>query len=892
MDANCKLCALALMPLLWASAIPVSVGVEPAGDRRAPVDDARQIAEKNNHARPDAAEKQQPLDWSMMKAWNQGASDLSQTAHRITPAGKSLRVPGRVLSLAAAQGGRFLIVKSEANLTVVDADAFKVLKQYPFPTQKSGKKDRGSMYGLAVAADGATVYFTGNTQFLHRATVDAEGALTFGLPIELSRTGKPVDPLGVALSPDGKFAAVALAFPNELAIVDLPAGAVSARIPVGVCPYGVVITPDGKQALVSNFGGSPARSGDRTEKSAGVDVVVDERGVALRGTVSVIDLVVGKTVKEIETGIHPEAMTLSPDGKLAYVVDASGDGVSVIDIARQTVVKKLCTRPRADLPYGSLTDGLAISPDGKTLYAANAGNNAVAVFDLNQPSEVPRGLIAAGGFPGSVCLCGENLFIGNVYGYFGGLQKVALPADPVEQRKMTRVAEEGFHLAEIVRAAEQLQTGVPPRPVPAQVGEPSSVKHVVYIIKENKKFDPVLGDIGRGNCDPRLCEFPRHTTPNAHAIVDQFVLLDNYYCSGVNSSDGHQWAVQGVTSPYHEKDWADARCTYDFGVDPLCYAGCGFIWDHLLRHGISFRNFGELDYPVKTQPYQWSDYYRTWKSKSGKAPFKCVYYLESLRRYSDLRYPGWEMEIPDQVRADVFLEALAEFEKAGKMPEFMIVYLPDDHTAGGGRNVPTPRAYVADNDLAMGRVIEGLSKSRFWKDTAIFVNEDDPQGGADHVDGHRSICLVAGPYVKRGGTVVSRFYNQASVLHTICRIFGVPPMNQTVAMAPVMEDCFQDTPDFTPYICVPANVALDEMNAPRGRERSKATAALAPLTEKLDFTKPDQNDRDAEMYSRFVWSTVRGDERFPVEYTGAHGKGLKALGLRLEARVEKDDDDR
>ena len=271
-----------------------------------------------------------------------------------------------------------------------------------------------------------------------------------------------------------------------------------------------------------------------------------------------------------------------------------------------------------------------------------------------------------------------------------------------------------------------------------------------------------------------------------------------------------------------------------------------------------------------------------------KAPFTSQYYIENLRRYSDLRFPGWEMAIPDQVRADVFLEALAEFERAGKMPEFMIVYLPDDHTCGGTRGAPSPRAYVADNDLALGRVVEGLSKSPFWKDTVIFVNEDDPQTGVDHVDGHRSLCLVAGPYVRRGGAVVSRFYNQSSVLHTICRIFGVPPMNQLVAMAPVMDDCFQDLPDFTPYSCLPANVPLDEMNPQPGKAKSKVQAALAPLTEKLDYSRPDRFDRDAELFSRLVWATVRGDEPFPVEYFGAHGKGLKVLGLRLAPEEDED----
>jgi len=249
------------------------------------------------------------------------------------------------------------------------------------------------------------------------------------------------------------------------------------------------------------------------------------------------------------------------------------------------------------------------------------------------------------------------------------------------------------------------------------------------------------------------------------------------------------------------------------------------------------------------------------------------------------------MAIPDQVRADAFLTALAEFEHAGKMPGFVTIYLPNDHTQHAAKGWPTPRAYVADNDLATGRVIEALSKSMFWRDMVVFVNEDDPQTGNDHVDGHRSFCLLAGPYVKRGGAVISRFYNQDSVLHTICRIFGVRPMNQMVAMAPVMAECFQETPDTSPYVCAPANIPINELNPDPKDAPSKTQARLAPLTEKLDFSAPDRIDKQAELFSRWVWSTVRGDEPFPKGYMGAHGKGLAALGLRLDPNVVEADDD-
>jgi len=866
-------------------------GAERVGDRRAPVDDSNRADQKKNHALPDAVVERGALDWTMMKAWDNGGSNLSQTGYRINPAGKSIRLAGRVLGIALAQGGRFLLAKTDTHVAVVDADEFTVVKQYRYPRERPRKEERGSMHGLAVGANGSTVAFTANSGKLYLASLDARGELTMGPPILMSANGRPDDPLGVELSPDGKLALVACSVANELDVVDVTSRKVLTRIPVGVCPYGIVLTRDGKTALVSNFGGSQARKGDMTEKSAGTDVALDDRGVALRGTVSVIDMASSKVVAEIVTLIHPEAIALSPDDKYAYVVDGSGDGISVIDVARRAVVGHLDTKPQGDLPYGSLTDGLAVSPDGKTLYAANAGNNAIALIDLQRPGDSPCSFIAAGGFPGSVCLRGTDLFVGNVLGSESGLQRIAFPITAEERARMTQVAQEGFHLAEIIRAQAQMQSGIPPRPVPARPGEPSTHKHVVYVIKENKKYDQVFGDIGRGNSEPRLCEFPRETTPNHHAIADQFVLLDNYYCSGVCSADGHQWAVQGLTSPYREKDWSNGRGTYDFGIDPLCYAGCGFIWDHLLRRGVSFRNFGELDYPVKTTNSSWIDYYRSWKDKTGNAQFKCVYKIETLRRYSDLRFPGWEMDIPDQLRADVFLQALAEFEQAGRMPEFVILYLPDDHTQGSTRNAPTPRAYVADNDLALGRVLEGLSKSRFWNDMVVFVNEDDPQSGADHVDGHRSICLIAGPYVKRRGTVISRFYNQSSVLHTICRIFGAPPMNQLVAMAPVMDDCFQDKPDLTRYACAPAMIALDEMNEDPAKVKSKVQAALAPLTEKLDFSRPDRLGRDGELFSRFEWATVRGDERFPVEYAGMHGKGLKPLGLRLAPGVDDDHDD-
>ncbi|MDO3627526.1 alkaline phosphatase family protein [Mucilaginibacter sp. BT774] len=803
-----------------------------------------------------------------------------------SPAGQSLDLAKgtRVLNLALARQKKFLVSKNLDGLSVIDADGFKVLNQFEYE-----KGESGSMYGLTLDSNDSTVYFTGAERNLYIGNISQSGGFKLAKKIDLSVNKKTSTPLGIGLV-DRDIAYVALAIANQVAVVAVTKGKVLKKIPVGVCPYAVIISKDKRFAFVSNFGGPQAKKGDRTEVSAGTKVAVDDRSIALRGSVTVIDIQSGKVIDEIPTRIYPESMALSPDGNLLYVSDDSGDGISVVDTKTFKVVQTINTKPDPSLPYGSLTTAVTFSPDGSVLYAANAGNNAIALIDPKQPQKGPYGFIAGGGFPGAVCAAGHDLFIGNVTPLKqGALQKVVLPRTKSQLDAYTAEAEKGFHFIELLRAQAEADLNARPKPVPANVGEPSSIKHVVYIIRENKKFDQELGDFGKGNCDSTLVEYSKRVTPNSHSLAAQFVLLDNYYCNGVNSSDGHQWATQGITTPYHEKDFSAGRCAYDFGTDPLCYAACGFIWDHLLRKGISFRNFGEFDLAEVTKGKTWRDLYNAWKDKSDSIWYKCSYQAKSLEKYSDLRYPGWNLTIPEQIRADLFIKALQEYQAKASFPDFTVIYLPNDHTSGYDENLPSPRAYVADNDLATGRVIEALSKSPFWKDMVIFVNEDDAQSGADHIDGHRSVCFVAGPYVKRNA-IVSKFYNQASVLHTICQIFGVQPMNQIVAMAPLMTDCFKEDPDYMGYSSLTPGVAINEMNPPKKKIANKTTARLAPLTQKMDFSKPDLIDRDALIFSEYIWSTIYGDKPFPKEYFGAHGKGLKALGLKADPKLKDDDD--
>ena len=347
----------------------------------------------------------------------------------------------------------------------------------------------------------------------------------------------------------------------------------------------------------------------------------------------------------------------------------------------------------------------------------------------------------------------------------------------------------------------------------------------------HRTYDQLFGDLPRGNNDPKLCTFGRAITPNQHALAEEFALLDNYYCNGVVSADGHQWATQGAVSDYREKTTGGYTRGYSFaGTDALCYAGCNFIWDSTLLAGRSFRNYGEFDLPTVVPTANWFDIYRDFAKKEGKIKFR-IYRdfakkegkikfrqsipVETLRKYTCPTYPGWNLAIPDALRMEAFLSEFRQYEKSGQWQNLVIVYLPQDHTAGTNHDVPSPRACVADNDQAVGRLVEAISHSRFWANTAIFINEDDPQAGWDHVDGHRSICLVISPYVKRQ-VVVSQFYNQCSVLHTIERILDLPTTSQLVAQSPLMTACFTEKPDLTPYQARPAEVPIDERNVAIG----------------------------------------------------------------------------
>jgi YVTN family beta-propeller protein len=776
------------------------------------------------------------------------------------------------------------------NLLVVDAASLRRLQTLNYPASGA------SMHGIAVTHDNSHVYLTGSGNELCDWQIASNSLVSFHRTISLP---KDSDPCGFALSTDGTKAYVCLSIKNTLAVVNLADGTVSRQIPVGIAPWNVVISLDGNTAYVSDWGGRFPSGGDLTATSAGTAVVVDSRGVAASGVVSFVNLTTGLEMAQVPTGLHPSDLALSHDGNTLFVANVNSDTITMIDTRSKMIRETILIRPDAMLPFGSEPDALALSSNGTTLFAACAGNNAVAVVQLpnaRHTNSVVQGFFPTDWYPGAMALDGPFVYVANVKGlgsrdsqpaaasyqgsaYLGTVNRIPIPTGEALGNYTAQVIENG-RIRQIKQAGQPASVAQVPVPVPARVGEPSVFKHVLYILKENKTYDQVFGDLPRGDGKAELCIYPQSVTPNHHALALEYVLLDNYYCNGVNSADGHSWSTEGNTTDHLEKSFGGFVRSYTFGDDPLTYSATGFIWNNVLQHGLSFRNYGEFDYASVPSGASWLKIYADFTNGTHSIAFAQNIGVASLRPYSSMNVPGWNLEIPDVVRAYGFIKELKAAQATGNWPTFNFLYLPNDHTGG----TPPARAQVADNDLALGRVVEAVTKSAYGSNTVIFVIEDDPQSGYDHVDGHRSLCLVVSPYTKRAQTV-STFYNQAGVLHTMEQIMGLPPMNQQDAMAPLMFECFSNSPDFTPYTALPNKIDL--VSGGTARLSFKARY-YARKVKKMDFTKPDQIDENA--YNRFIWHSIKGNAHYPSEFVGGHGKGLKKLGLVL-MKSGKDDDD-
>ncbi len=570
----------------------------------------------------------------------------------------------------------------------------------------------------------------------------------------------------------------------------------------------------------------------------------------------------GRIAKTIAVGSHPNELLLNRKGTLLFVANANDNTVSVIDTGTDTLIETLSTALYPTNLTGSTTNGLALSGDEKTLYIANADNNCLAVFDVTRPGKSEsKGFIPTGWYPTNVKTIGKKILVSNGKGFTSlpnpnGPQPISKKDDSAFQKGSSKESEPqyigglfkgtlsfikfpGPELLKTYTArvyANTPFTGPEPNPegdvtnnpVPSRQGETSPMKYVFYIIKENRTYDQVLGDVASGNGVDSLCLFGKKITPNHHAIANDFVLLDNFYVDAEVSADGHNWSMAAYATDVVEKTWptmyGDRGGVYFYeGENESAYPRDGFIWDYCQRANLSYRSYGEF-------------------GAFGKANIK------SLEGHVAPHSPGFDMDIEDQVRANAWIQDFDSLVAINSVPRFNTIRISNDHTSGQQIGKITPTAAVADNDLAVGRILDHLSHSPVWKESVVFILEDDAQNGPDHVDAHRSPVFVAGPYVKHHA-VVHNMYSTSGVLRTIELILGLPPMSQYDAAAKPLYDCFTDQHDFTPYTHAPAQIDIHQRNV--------AVNASSKKSEGFDFSREDAAP-DLEL-NEVVWKSVKGE---------------------------------
>jgi YVTN family beta-propeller protein len=835
-------------------------------------------------------------------------SILVPTNQVLRPAGREVSFAGRPVDVQLLEDGRLLVVKNMRNLVFVDASTGSINQTLALPA--NAKEFAGAFSAVGLLAVDGRVYATDSQAAVRMAERQADGSYNWKQNFSLKppAVGGAAYPTGLTFEGDAHLW-VCCSRGNELQLVDLQSGEVEARVPVGVAPYAVAAA--GEKLYVSNWGGDPPAAGEEAITTSGTPVRTDKRtSVANRGSVSVVAKVAGiwQQVKTIEVGSHASGLAASPDASFLYVASANADTVSVIDVSTDAVIETIGCKPEARLPFGSGSNAVAVMPDGQTLLVANGTGNCLAVVALGSkatktaPQNAPAasqvvGMIPTGWYPGAVQISadGQKLYVANVKGHGSllprktdsGQAKSGEGDDPAAPQtrgknshdhlgtvsiidvpdrallaRYTSVVSSNNRLSYSLAGLEKPRPAAKPMPVPMRHGEPSVFEHVIYVIKENRTYDQVLGDVKEGNGDASLCIFGEEATPNIHKLVHDFVLLDNFYCSGVLSADGHSWTNAAYATDYLEKQFGQFVRSYPYeGSDPLAFPTSGFLWDNALARSKSFRNYGEfVKSAYEPRHSSWRDLYDDYQTGKKSVTIKATPNLPSLKKYSHPHYPGFPLVTPDVYRAKQIIDELKQFEEKGDFPNLVYVFLPNDHTNGTRPNSPTPRAMVADNDLALGMIIEAVSKSRFWPKTCIVVTEDDPQNGFDHVDGHRTVGLVISPYTRRH-VVESTCYNQTGLVKTIELILGLPPMNQMDLAATPLRACFAAVPDLAPYTAVPNRIPLDEMNrdvqALEGLGRDFAIKSLA-----LNLEVEDRADEDE--FNRILWFSVRGAEPYPA----------------------------
>lgn len=837
----------------------------------------------------------------------------------IEPAGKIIRygnpdLENHALDCVFDPQKKVLAVIDRYGLAFVNPVSDKIIDRLAYPDYKVIRRYENTFSGL-------TWYQHNDSLFVLTSVVDSRNSDSFvlmfswnGRKARLMRTFplKAMPPAPVALPNDlavsyessGDYLLVVCNGNNTLVKINLQTGEKAWIRSTGMVPYGLTVA--GNKIYVTDWGGTRPPKGDTSVAGApwGEIMVSKKTGAASSGSVSVLNLSDGRQITEIPVGLHPNAIISNKAGSRVYVANGNSDNISVINTSTNKVVDTIPVGlfRKGQKYYGDTPNALALSKDENTLFVANGMDNAIAVVSLGSPGNSKlEGFIPTEAYPSGLALDNENhIFVTNLEaegaratvidttdksfrtfhtavkmttaGFFNAHHMLAsiadIPIPNAAQLKTYSAKVRKLNLAfRVLLTHKPPRTDVLPRPVPERIGEPSVFRHVIYIIKENRTYDQVMGDDKNGNGDPELCAFGKKVTPNEHKLAENFLLLDNYYASGKSSAEGHQWTDAAMTTDYVEKSVRGWFRSYPHvQKDAMVYSPSGFLWNNALDHGLSVRIYGEAATPHLKKGETWTDAYNTYQN--GKDLY-CVN-TTTISRVAPVlspSYPAFDSHrIPDVYRARTFINELHKYESepGDTFPNLIIMALPDDHTAGMRPGFPTPRAMVADNDLALGRIIQAVTHSRFWPTTAIFITEDDSQDGWDHVSAYRTVGFVVSPYSHLKRTIHTD-YNQTSMVRTIEQILGIPPMNMMDASALPMFDCFSSHQDLTPYTAVSNQIPLNEMNKDLSQLKGKAKH-FAKMSMESQFDHIDGGNDDE--LNHIIWFSTMNGKPYPAAPAG------------------------
>jgi len=776
----------------------------------------------------------------------------------LSPAGRSLPLGDLPLNIAVSRTRKLMAVTNNGQ-SVQSIQLIDPVKETELDRTVVAK----SWYGLKFSADEKYLYASGGNDnwILKYSVVHRKLQLVDSISLGKKWPVK-ISPAGIEIDDAAKKMYVVTKENDSLYVISLATKKVLFGLDLVEPAYSCLLSPDKKLLYISLWGGKKV-------------LVFDTRAQKIKA--------------EIQVGENPNELLLTKNGKILFVANAGDNAVSVIDVTKNKVLEVLNAALYPDAPTGSASNGLALSEDQKTLYVANADNNTLAVFDVTKPGfSSSKGFIPVGWYPTNVKVIGKKIFVANGKGfsslpnargpdptkrdqevnyqqgdyrskqsrieYIGGLFKGTLSIiDEPDAAALAGYSRQVYANTPYTKERELYAKGEPGNPIPMKVGDPSPIKYVFYVIKENRTYDQVLGDMKEGNGDSSLVLFGENITPNQHKLAREFVLLDNFYVDGEVSADGHNWSLAANANDYLEKTWPTSYGgrggSYDAeGNREVANPDRGFIWDYCKRAGISYRTYGEFADDYKAN-------------------------IPVLENHFCPYFTSWDERVRDTTR---FYQWKREFDSllvAGTVPRFNSLRFINDHTEGQSLGRPTPFAHVADNDLAVGLFVEYLSTSPIWKETLIVIVEDDAQNGPDHVDAHRSTAYLAGGLVKRN-YVDHTMYSTSSLLRTIELVLGLPPMSQYDAAAEPLWRCFTSQANLTPFRSVPARVDLTEIN--------KKNTPSARLSATFDFSK---EDRIPDLvFSEVIWKAVKGEDSvMPAPRRSAFVKTVKT--------GEDDDDD-